>query len=41
VDIYAGVGAAVGLRSNDNNLTFDIHLVLGLEMLLNKSFGFL
>jgi hypothetical protein len=39
VDVYAGAGAAVGLRSNNNNLAFDIHLVLGLELLLSKSFG--
>jgi hypothetical protein len=37
LEVYAGGGAAVGLRTNRNELAFNVHLVLGVELLLNRS----
>ncbi len=40
LDVYVGAGAAIGIRTSRNEPAFDIHLVLGLELLLNNSISF-
>jgi hypothetical protein len=37
LEVYVGGGAAVGLNTLESNLAFNVHLVLGLELLLNRS----
>jgi hypothetical protein len=37
LEVYVGGGAAIGLNTIDSNLAFNVHLVLGLELLLNRS----
>jgi hypothetical protein len=37
LEVYVGGGAAIGLNTIDSNLAFNVHLVLGLELLLNRN----